>query len=159
MTRLNPDFSDILSAFNAEGVEYLLVGAYALAAHGLPRATGDIDIWVRASVENAERVYRALLSFGAPAEQFSRRDFETPDTVLQIGVPPARIDVLTSIDGVEFDAAWTGRTVVEIDGLEVPVLGRRELLANKRAAGRPQDLADVDWLERTADRPTRRSSD
>lgn len=151
MTRLNPDFSDILSAFDAEGVEYLVVGAYALAAHGLPRATGDIDLWVRASPANAERVYRALLSFGAPAEQFSRSDFEAPDTILQLGVPPARIDVLTSIDGVEFDTAWAGRMVVEIDGLEIAVLGRRELLENKRAVGRPRDLADIAWLERTAD--------
>ena len=150
MTRLNPDFADILSAFNAEGVEYLVVGAYALAAQGLPRATGDIDLWVRPSAGNAPRVCRALLRFGARGEHFSERDFETPETVLQLGLPPTRIDVLTTIDGVEFERAWLGRAVVEIDGLTVTVLGRRELLENKRASARPQDLADVARLEQAS---------
>jgi hypothetical protein len=140
---LNPDFRDILSTFNAEGVEYLLVGAYALAAYGVPRATGDIDLWVRPSQQNAERVWRALEGFGAPLERLSVGDLTSPDLVVQIGVSPRRIDVLTSIDGVDFEAAWPERVLVSVDGLEVPVISRRHLVANKRATGRPQDLADI----------------
>ena len=140
---LNPDFHEILSAFNAEGVEYLLVGAYALAAHGLPRATGDIDLWVRPSTANAARVWRGLERFGASFGPLSLDDLVTPDVVVQIGAPPRRIDVLTSIEGVDFDDAWPERVLVPVDGLEVPVISRRHLIANKRATGRPQDLADI----------------
>ncbi len=147
MTSLNPDFLDILSSFNAEGVEYLVVGAYALAAHDIPRATGDIDLWVRPTPGNAPRVVRALLAFGAPADQFSREDFETHDLILQLGVPPLRVDVLTSIEGVTFDQAWPNRVSVDLGGIVVNVLGREELLRNKRAVGRPQDKADVARLE------------
>ncbi len=145
---LNPDFRDILSAFNDERVEYLLVGAYALASHGLPRATGDIDLWVRRSPDNAERVWRALERFGAPLDRLSVRDLEAPDVVVQIGVSPRRIDLLTCIDGVDFDTAWKERMLVAVDGVEVPVISRRHLIANKRATGRPQDLADIARLER-----------
>ncbi len=140
---LNPNFRDILSTFNAGGVDYLLVGAYAVAAHGLPRATGDIDLWIRATSENAKRVWDALARFGAPTDQFSIADLESPEVVIQIGVSPQRIDLLTSIDGVDFDAAWRDRVAVEVDGLKVQTLSRRHLIANKRSAGRPQDLADA----------------
>lgn len=150
MSDLNPDFRDILSCFNAERVEYLVVGAYALAAHGLPRATGDIDLWVRPSAENAGRVERALLTFGAPADRFAREDFESDDLILQLGVPPGRVDVITSIEAITFDEAWPNRLIVELDGLSVSVLGRNELLRNKRAVGRPQDQADVSRLEAQA---------
>jgi hypothetical protein len=146
---LNPDFRDILSALSDEGVEYLLVGAYALAAHGLPRATGDIDLWVRPSAENAARVWRALMRFGAALDRLSTSDLTMPDVVVQIGVSPRRIDLLTSIDGVAFDAAWPERVLVQIDGLEVPVISRSHLIANKRASGRPQDVADVARLTKT----------
>jgi hypothetical protein len=145
---LNPDFRDILSAFNAEGVEYLLVRAYALAAHGLPRATGDIDLWVRPSAENAGRTWRALERFGAPLQRLAIDDLLTLDVVVQIGVSPQRIDVLTSIDGVQFDAAWPERVIIAVDGLDVPVISRRHLVTNKQATGRPQDLADIARLER-----------
>jgi hypothetical protein len=145
---LNPDFRDMLSALYAEGAEFLLVGAYALAAHGLPRATGDMDIWVRCSEENAGRVWRALQRFGAPLTGLTSDDLRTPDLVLQIGVAPRRIDILTAIDGVQFDEAWPERQVVEVEGLTIPVMGRAHLIQNKKAAGRPQDLADVAWLER-----------
>lgn len=144
---LNPDFHDILSSFGAESVEYLVVGAYALAAHGLPRATGDLDLWVNATPENAGRVRRALERFGAPLEGVSEADLATPDNVLQIGVPPRRVDVLTSIDGVDFAEAWPARLDVTVEGMEVPMLGREHLIRNKRAVGRPQDLADVARLE------------
>ena len=127
---LNPDYRDILSAFTEENVEYLLVGAYALAAHGLVRATGDIDLWVKANEDNVDA-----------------RDFETPNIVFQIGVAPRRVDILTSIDAIEFGEAWSERDEVEVEGLKVPVIGRRHLIRNKRATGRPKDAADAAWLE------------
>ncbi len=144
---LNPDFRDILSAFLDEGVEFLLVGAYALAVHGHPRATGDLDLWVRPSPENAQRVWRALERFGAPLSQLTLEDLQRPDLIFQIGVAPRRIDVLTSIEGVTFEEAWPARLEVEINGLRIPVIGREHLIQNKKASGRPQDLADAAWLE------------
>ena len=117
----------MLLALNDARVEYLIVGAYALAAHGSPRATGDIDIWVRPDPENAERVWSALVRFGAPIDQITVDDFAAPGIVFQIGLPPERIDVLTMISGVDFHQAWNSRMVVEIDGMSVPVLGLREL--------------------------------
>ena len=147
MGLLNPDYKDILSAFSAEKVEYMLVGAYALAAHGLPRATGDIDLWIRSTPENAHRVWGALAAFGAPLDGLTEEDFLGADVVLQIGVAPCRIDVVTSIDGVEFEDAWARRIGIEIEGIQVNVIGRDDLIRNKRAAARPQDLADVARLE------------
>ena len=144
---MNRDYSDMLSALNAEGVEYLLVGGHALAAHGLPRATRDIDLWVRPTVANAARVLRALARFGAPPGDLTSEDLARKGTVYQVGVAPQRIDILTMIDGVEFDEAWAGRTAIRIGDLNVPVIGRNALLQNKRASGRPQDLADVAHLE------------
>jgi len=144
---LNPDFRDILSAFLEEGVEFLLVGAYALAVHGIPRATGDIDLWVRPSDKNAEKVLRALAAFGAPMSEIRSDDLRLPDTVLQIGVAPRRIDILTTLDAVEFEDAWPNRTEVEVEGISIPVIGRRDLIRNKKAVGRAQDLADVARME------------
>lgn len=143
---MNRDFFDMLSALSGEGVEYLVVGAYALAAHGLPRATGDLDVWVRPTVDNAERVLRALRSFGAPLLDLTRDDLLRPDTVFQIGVAPTRIDLLTGVSGLTFDEAWPSRISVTLEGLPVPVIGFDELLRNKEASGRPQDLADAAWL-------------
>ncbi len=144
---LNPDYRDILSALREEGVEYLVVGAYALAVHGLPRATGDIDLWIRPDVDNASRVGRALMKFGAPLSDLKETDLSTPGIVFQIGVAPSRIDILTSIDGVEFADAWKDRVEVEVEGINVKVLSRKHLMINKKAVGRPQDLADVARLE------------
>ena len=144
---LNPDFHDILSIFNDRGVDYLLVGAYALAVHGFPRATGDIDLWILTTRDNASRVYASLAEFGAPMEQLSEQDFVAKGIVFQIGVAPRRVDVLTSIDGVEFEDAWARRLEIDIEGLRVPVLSREDLIKNKRASGRPKDLADLAWLE------------
>lgn len=149
---LNPDFRDMLSAFIEEAAEFLVVGAYAMAAHGVPRATGDLDFWIRASSDNAERVLRALRAFGAPTQDLTAHDLTTPSVVFQIGTAPRRIDILTSIDGVDFDAAWAERMVAEIDGLTVPVLGRAHLIANKKAVDRPQDRADVSAMEDQARR-------
>jgi hypothetical protein len=144
---LNPDFRDMLSVLCDEGAEFLLVGAYALATHGLPRATGDMDIWIRCSQENAARVWRALRRFRAPLTGLNEDDLNTPNLVFQIGIAPRRIDLLTSIDAVQFDEAWPDRRVVEIEGLSIGVIGRSHLIQNKEAVGRPQDLADVAWLE------------
>ena len=148
---LNPDFKDMLSALSEAEVEFLLVGAYALAAHGFPRATGDLDLWVQPTPENAKRVWTALNAFGAPLSKLNIDDFLTPDIVYQIGVAPRRIDILTSISGVTFEEAWTNRITLKIDGLNVPVIGRNELLINKRATGRTKDLADVESLEQKSD--------
>jgi hypothetical protein len=145
---MNRDFVDMLSALSAEGVEYLLVGAYALAAHGLPRATGDIDLWVRPTAENADRVLRALHAFGAPSRDLARDDLCRPDTVFQIGVAPSRIDILTGLTGLTFEEAWAARTSVAIEGHPVPVIGYDELVRNKEATGRPRDLADAAWLRK-----------
>ena len=144
---LNPDYRDILSAFNAERVEFLLIGAYALAAHGAPRATGDLDLWIRPSTDNAQRAWRALVRFGAPLEGLQQTDLSTPGTVVQIGREPRRIDLLTTIDGVGFDEAWGAKKEIQVDGMTIPVIGRDEFLRNKRATGRHKDLADVERLE------------
>src|SRR5262245_38388087 len=144
---MNRDFKDLLSAFSAQGVEYLVVGAHALAAHGHVRATKDLDIWIRPSAENAARVLSALIAFGAPLQDLSIEDLSHPGLIFQIGVSPVRIDILTAIDGVEFAPAWRERFEARFGGLAVPVISRRDLIRNKRASGRLQDLADVERLE------------
>ncbi len=143
---LNPNFRDILVALNDAEAEYLVVGAYAMAAHGCPRSTGDIDFWVRPTAENAARVWAALSSFGAPMEQIALEDFSTANVVFQIGIAPQRIDVMTSISGVNFDDAWPARLVADLDGLRADVIGREHLLQNKIASGRPKDIVDADIL-------------
>ena len=147
---LNRDFAEMLVALSAERVQFLVVGAYAMAAHGLPRATGDIDIWVRPSQVNARRVLRALDRFGAPRFDLTLADLSREGTVFQLGLPPRRIDILTSIDGIEFATAWKTRTVGVVEHVTIPILDRAALIRNKRAAGRPKDLLDVQILEATA---------
>jgi hypothetical protein len=144
---MNPDYRDILSAFRAAHVEFLLVGAYAMAAYGLPRATGDIDLWVRCNSENASKIMMALTNFGAPLSGITEEDFTKPDLVFQVGVAPRRVDILTSIDGIDFEEAWLEHTNLALEGEEVPVISRTHLIRNKRASGRPKDRVDVIWLE------------
>jgi len=141
---------DMLDALTEAGVDFLVVGAFALAAHGVPRATGDIDLWVRPDPTNARRLITALQRFGAPiaAHHISAQDFEVPGLVYQLGLPPHRIDLLTSIDGLTFTEAWSRRGVGSLLGRDVPILSRDDLIANKRAAGRPKDLLDIAPLER-----------
>jgi hypothetical protein len=136
-----------LSAFCEEKVEFMLVGAYAVAAHGVPRATGDIDLWIKCSDGNAQRAWRALTKFGAPLSGLTKKDLTKPGTIIQLGVIPRRIDILTEVTGVDFAEARAGQIVVSIEGLEIPVIGRSHLIQNKRAVGRPQDQADVARLE------------
>jgi len=147
---MNPDFRDLLAAFNARGVDFLVVGAHALAAHGLVRATKDLDVWVRPDVGNAERVLAALADFGAPLQDLTVDDLARPGLIFQIGVEPIRIDVITGIDGVLFPDAWAERVPARFADQQAAVLSRKHLVINKRAAGRDQDLLDLKWLERTA---------
>jgi hypothetical protein len=150
---LNDDFADMLRSLKDAAVEFVIVGAHALAAHGIPRATGDIDIFVRPSVANATRVVRALVMFGAPlaAHGVDEMDFSVAGTVYQIGLPPRRIDLLTEISGVAFDEAWTSHVDAVVGGQSLPFLGRDALIKNKIAAGRDKDLLDVKALSRTPD--------
>ena len=140
---MNQDFVEMLSALFEAGADFLLIGAHALAAHGRPRATGALDIWVRPTHENASRVWAALLRFGAPLHEISLVDLRTPGVVFQIGLVPSRIDLLTSISGVEFDDAWNNRITISVSGVTIPTIGREDLIRNKLAAGRPRDLADA----------------
>jgi hypothetical protein len=150
---LGEDFVDLLREFVQARVEFVIVGAHALAAHGLPRATGDLDVLVNPSAENAGRVVEALQRFGAPlaAHGVTQSDFETEKNVYQIGLPPNRIDILTSISGVPFDEAAASKITVERADLSLPILGRDALIKNKKAAGRDKDMLDLKALER----PTR----
>lgn len=146
-TTLNSDYSDLLRIFVAENVDFLLIGAHALALHGVARFSEDIDLWTRPTKENAHRVYAALTSFGAPMIDAEESDFARDDVVYQIGIAPIRIDILTSISGVEFDAAWERRIPATVDGVPIAIIGREDLIANKRATGRPKDVLDADALE------------
>lgn len=148
---MNDDFFDLLAALIRVEARFLVVGAYAMAVHGVPRATGDLDLWIERTPENAERVWRALAEFGAPLQSLgiSPNDLEQPEIVAQIGLPPSRIDVLTGISGVQFADAWRERATIEVEGLALPFLGRASLIRNKREAGRPKDLADLEALGET----------
>jgi hypothetical protein len=141
------DFTDLLSAFNAHGVEHIVVGAHALAAHGHVRATKDLDVWVRPGPENARRAFEALAAFGAPLDDLTPRDLSEPGLVFQIGVAPVRIDIVTDVAGLSFDEAWRDRVQTRFGGEPTAVLSLAHLIVNKRAAGRLQDLADVERLE------------
>jgi hypothetical protein len=144
---MHPDFKDLLHEFNAHRVEYLVVGAHALAAHGHVRATKDMDVWVRPDTDNAARVLDALRDFGAALHGTTLDDLSQAGFVLQLGVAPIRIDILTSITGVDFDDAWPERLQTVFAGEPVGVLSRQHLIQNKTAVARPQDLADVHRLQ------------
>lgn len=144
----NEDFKDIVDALLTAEARFVVIGAHAMAAQGVPRATGDFDLFIEPEASNARRVLAALHEFGAPvdAHGIGETDLATPGLIYQIGLPPRRIDILTSIDGVTFAEAWKGRIQVLLDGTPIPVLGRAELIANKRAAGRAKDHADLALL-------------
>jgi hypothetical protein len=144
---MNQDFVDLLQAFVAHNVRFLIVGAYALAVHGQPRATGDLDVWVDATPSNAPRVMRALADFGAPMTQITEADFSQPGVVYQIGVPPGRIDILTALTGIGFDEAWPGRVRETVGDIPVDFIGREAFIRNKRATGRAKDLGDIEGME------------
>jgi hypothetical protein len=143
---MNPDFVDLLRAFSAADVRFLIVGAYALAHHGRPRATGDLDVWVEATPTNAGRIMRALTAFGAPTQDITEHDFTQPGTVLQLGVAPVRIDILTELTGLRFTDAWATRVRGAFGDLDVDFIGRDAFIANKRAIGRAKDIGDIEGL-------------
>lgn len=144
---LNEDYKDILHALSEEKVKFLLVGAYALAAHGFPRATMDIDIWVMPSPENADAVFRALRRFGAPLHNLTKEDLQKDGTVFQIGVAPRRVDIITSASGLKFKQAYNRSILVCIEGIDVHIPSIHDLIQNKRSSGRTKDLADAETLE------------
>jgi len=145
---VNEDFVELLAELIRAKVRFLVVGAHAMAVHGVPRATGDLDVWIEPTPENARHVWHALLQFGAPLADIgiAVADLEQPDMVVQIGVPPRRIDVLTGVTALDFENAWRERLVVPVGTLSVPFLGRAALIRNKRATARLKDLADLEAL-------------
>jgi Nucleotidyl transferase of unknown function (DUF2204) len=144
---LPEDLKQLLLAFNANGVEYLVIGGYAVGIHSEPRATKDLDLFIRSEVKNSEAVYRALAEFGAPLTGITAADFrDDPNTVFQIGQPPARVDILQQIDGVDFDEAWQHRTDTPVGGISTHVISQKHLIQNKLASGRLRDLADVEAI-------------
>jgi hypothetical protein len=140
------DFKELLVLLNSHHVEYLLVGAYALAFHGAPRFTGDLDIFVKPEAANSARVMTALADFGFGSVGLSAQDFEQPNQVVQLGVPPVRIDLITAISGVSWEDAIADSVTAELDSVPVRFIGRTHLVANKRAAGRKKDIADLEAL-------------
>jgi hypothetical protein len=151
------DWFDLLAALLDARARFLVVGAHALAVHGVPRGTQDLDVWIDPDPANVERVWQALADFGAPLAGLgvTRDDLRRVDTVVQLGLPPNRIDLLTSISGIpDFAAAWAARAEHELRGRRVPFLGRDALIRNKRASGRRKDLADVEALGEDPDAPT-----
>ena len=143
---LQPDYRDLLVLLNAHSVEFIIVGGYALAFHGAPRFTGDLDILIRANPENADRVMRALEEFGFGSTGLTAKDFLSPDKVVQLGVPPVRVDILTSLTGVAWEEAFSGRVASKYGDVPVYFMGRKQFVVNKRALGRKRDLADLEAL-------------
>jgi len=145
--RLPEDFSEFLRLLDAKGVEYLLIGGYAVGYHGYPRATKDLDLWVARTPENAARLVTALREFGFNAPDLAPDLFLAEGRIVRMGMPPLRIEVATTISGVEFADCWAARVEAEFDGVPVKIIGREHLKRNKRASGRHQDLADLEHLE------------
>ncbi|MBY0493205.1 MAG: hypothetical protein K2Y23_03205 [Cyanobacteria bacterium] len=143
---MNQDFLDLLRALSAHDVRFMIVGAYALAVHGRPRATGDLDIWVDATADNAAGVIAALQEFGAPLTNVTAADFSRPGIVFQMGLPPYRIDILTELTGIQFAEAWPHRARAPFGELETDYIGRDAFIRNKRATGRAKDLGDIEAL-------------
>lgn len=143
---IQQDFRELLASFNDHKVEYIIVGGYALAFHGAPRYTGDIDILVKPDIQNARRTMVALNEFGFGSVGLTEGDFESPDKVVQLGFPPIRIDIITSLTGVSWEKAFSGRVAGKYGDLQVYYIGREQFIANKRAIGRKKDLADLDAL-------------
>lgn len=146
-TPLPPDFKEFLALLNSEKVEYLVVGDYAVSYHGYPRPTGDLDIWIAVDIESARRIRTALDRFGFAHDRTRPEDFAVPDKSFRMGVPPVRIEVLTGATGVDFSDCYGRRMPVELDGVQVSMIARADLLRNKRAAGRHKDLNDLEHLE------------
>ncbi len=147
MMEIQQDFRDLLELFNSNKVEYIIVGGYALAFHGAPRYTGDIDIYVKPDTGNAEQIMTTLDGFGFGSVGLAAADFEKPGQVIQLGVPPVRIDIITSIGGVSWEEALAGRVAGRYGDIKVHYIGRKQFIKNKRTVGRKKDLADIEALD------------
>ncbi len=145
---LHKGLREFIESLNSAKVEYLIVGAFAIAWHGYPRFTADIDFLLRATPQNADAVLAALRSFGFSSLGLTREDLTQPDQIVQLGAKPNRIDLLTSLSGIDFDSAWASRVLGEIDGTPVPFIGREALIQNKESTGRPKDLGDAHELRK-----------
>jgi len=145
----SPDFKELLSLFTAHKVRYLVVGGYAVMKYSEPRFTKDLDLWIAVDRSNAAAVFAALKEFGAPLAGLSEADFQEPGYVYQMGRAPLRVDILMSVEGVDFDQAWRKRVEVGIDGTSIPFIAKDDLIVAKRVAGRPQDLIDLQNLEQS----------
>ena len=143
---IQKDFKELLELFNVHKVEYIVVGGYALAFHGAPRFTGDIDLLVKPDSKNAQRILVALNDFGFGSLALSKSDFTREDSVVQLGVPPVRIDIITSLTGVDWDKAQAGKVAGDYGGVAASFLGKKEFILNKKATGRKKDLADIEAL-------------
>ena len=143
---LNEDYKEMLQLLLEEQVDFIIVGAYALGTHGYPRATGDIDIWVKPNDTNSKKLYKALARFGTPLDQIKLDDFSTEGIIFQIGVIPRRIDIITKIDGVTYEEADEDKIIVEVEGLKIPVISLNKFIKNKMATGRENDELDIKTL-------------
>ena len=148
---LNEDYKDMLQTLLDNEVKFLIVGAYALAAYGYPRATGDFDIWIEASAENSKKILSSLTFFGATTSGLTEKIFMEKGIVFQIGIAPRRIDLITHIDGVDFSDAYPSRKTIVIEGLNLPFISKENLIQNKKSTGRDKDLVDVKHLEENGD--------
>ncbi|MFB0555460.1 MAG: hypothetical protein ACETWQ_19315 [Phycisphaerae bacterium] len=148
---LNEDYKEMLQILLGNETKFLVVGAYAMGAYGYPRATGDFDIWIETSFENAKRVYKSLTQFSAPVAELTEKTFSQEGIIFQIGVAPRRIDIITKIDGVEFDKAYAQREEIEIEGISIPFISKGNLIKNKLSTGREKDKLDADYLQSGSD--------
>ncbi len=148
---LNKDYKEMLQILLKNKVRFLVVGAYAMGAYGYPRATGDIDIWVEASSENSEKIHQSLSEFGAPLSEVTKTTFCEEGIVFQIGVAPRRIDIITKIDGVDFNKAYSDKQKMEIEGIKIPFLSKEDLIKNKESTGREKDQLDAKYLRENHD--------
>ncbi len=148
---LNNDYKEMLQSLQENEVRFLVVGAYALAAYGYPRATGDIDIWVESTPENSKKILSALIAFGAPVSELTEQTFVENGVIFQIGIAPCRIVLITHIDGVDFLDAYQSRKNIELEGLTLPFISKNDLIKNKKSTGRDKDLIDAKYLEENED--------
>jgi len=148
---LNKDYKEMLQILLNNKVRFLVVGAYAMGVYGYPRATGDIDIWVEASSENSEEIHQSLSEFGAPLSEVTKTTFCEEGIVFQIGVAPRRIDIITKIDGVDFNKAYSDKQKIEIEGIKIPFLSKEDLIKNKESTGREKDQLDAKYLRENHD--------
>jgi predicted nucleotidyltransferase len=148
MVRLHQDYREFIKLLNESGVEYLVIGAFALAFHGLPRFTGDIDFWVNSSIENSKKVYNCIKDFGFPMGKITETDFNSDDLIFQIGYPPVRIDILTAVSGLDFNNSFKNKKIKRSGTLKINFLSIDDLIKNKKASGRKKDLVDLDVIRK-----------